>query len=477
MLIVGTSKGETLTGTRRDDTIIGSGGTDTVIAKGGNDTIVARGYINAMGGRDRYFSVDQFRLFFDKNYDVTSPKMGGGHDLLVIDEDSELDEGPGRNGFYEVDMGAGNDRVILGGADGGSLSLGQGADTAYILGSTTMSIYLADSYLDAGGQRQDGDEDDIHYNAGAGGDSITFLGFDAEDCLTIYGSGMNYQTAMARIEYVGNDHKLTLFDGSTIWIVTDIGAPLSRDQLKFVDAPATVAQKVLVAGETEEERAIFGSLFDDTLRIKNGALFLGAGDDIGRGSDGSERLHGQDGDDQLIGRGSSDILRGGIGNDRLSGGDGNDLIATGRGADTVFAGAGRDVIIAQGGADRGNDTIFAGGGSDRIVFRDELGVNTTIRTVSTGSGRDIVRFEDSSAGIVVLTDFRANRDKFDFAFLKDSPAQTQNGAVETFIDSARDAMEVRPGLGISGTLYRYNSLEVIVQSASANHIDAGDIFI
>ena len=472
MLIEGTSEEDIIFGTRRSDTVFGNGGTDIITTKGGHDTIVAAGQINAQRGRDKFFSIDFFRVFDESDYwSVTTPNMGRGRDLIVLDGHDEYSGGVPSMGFSEVDMGPGRDTLILGSVRGSTnYYLGKGPDVAYVVGdSVSGTIYLGSSKT---GESvipvADSHADEIHYNASS--NEAIIRAFGPEDSLTIYNSGLNYRTAIDRSDLVRGQHTLTLLDGTKIYVETSFDELLNRDQLKFVDDPFTIKKRVIVSGETKPEKAKFGSPDDDVMAIRNGSIFLSSGDDKGRGTKHDERIHGQDGDDTLVGRGGSDILRGGAGDDLIFGGFGADLLVSGSGNDLLLGGRGDDrLVLQQSSEDEGQDTLIGGRGSDTFVFRGAIPEGHTI--VKSGPGRDDLHFEDK-VGLVILEDYNSRKDTIYLDYLSDAvnPAYS----VESMVLYQQPSEMFFPELPYSGALLTQGSLRLLFVGYEVGEIDESD---
>ncbi|MGB3682539.1 MAG: calcium-binding protein [Rubrobacteraceae bacterium] len=133
-----------------------------------------------------------------------------------------------------------------------------------------------------------------------------------------------------------------------------------------------------------------------------------SGDDVIRGTNGSDVLDGRSGNDRVLGLRGSDVIKGGPGNDALYGafdrfkpnventdrspdvisaGDGNDIILGGRGADTLKGGSGNDVIFHGPRTDDGKDVISGDEGNDFIFSGDN---SKTKDVVKCGPGKDDV---------------------------------------------------------------------------------------
>ncbi|WP_066774986.1 calcium-binding protein [Sphingomonas sp. CCH5-D11] len=153
----------------------------------------------------------------------------------------------------------------------------------------------------------------------------------------------------------------------------------------------------------ERVGSIFGSAFDDVVRLGNLATGATLGDHVdgGDGNDvidgralgsapgngssggdvivgGSYRLAGGAGDDQLFG---SDFA------DRLQGGDGNDRLVSGLGRDTLLGGAGDDVIDLRAKGYSGFKDVDGGDGQDLVQV---LGSRGSYKVFLTSEGRTVL---------------------------------------------------------------------------------------
>lgn len=122
---------------------------------------------------------------------------------------------------------------------------------------------------------------------------------------------------------------------------------------------------------------------------------LGAGNDLGIGSQLDDTLRGDDGADCLAGLGGNDKLYGGNGDDTLYGGDGNDSIYGGKGDDYLYSG-------------KGNDHLRGDEGSDIFVFEEqnyqERGLRNLVTIEDFGRGNDLIdlrSFKFQSTGEMV----------------------------------------------------------------------------
>lgn len=113
-------------------------------------------------------------------------------------------------------------------------------------------------------------------------------------------------------------------------------------------------------------------------------LFLGDGNDVGRGGSGQDYIEGGNGRDLLSGGRGDDVLLGGNGNDALFGDEGRDALFGDKGADLLVMGVGD---IAAGGA-----------GADSFAFDPRLGTTGIVQILDFNAREGDV-LDLSKAGI------------------------------------------------------------------------------
>lgn len=110
-------------------------------------------------------------------------------------------------------------------------------------------------------------------------------------------------------------------------------------------------------------------------------LSLGAGNDLGIGSQRADTLRGEAGHDCLAGLGGDDKLYGDDGNDTIYGGLGNDRLHGDKGNDYLYSG-------------KGNDHLWGGDGRDIFVFEEhhyqERGLRNLVTIEDFGRGNDLI---------------------------------------------------------------------------------------
>ncbi|GJL86829.1 MAG: hypothetical protein DHS20C03_05380 [Minwuia thermotolerans] len=104
---------------------------------------------------------------------------------------------------------------------------------------------------------------------------------------------------------------------------------------------------------------------------------------------------GDENANQLTGDGNANLLAGAAGDDTLVGLAGNDTLIGALGADSLLGGDDDDVL--RGGAD--NDTLDGGAGNDTLLPGSNDG---TGEVIITGTGDDVVSFDDAGLGFFVL---------------------------------------------------------------------------
>ncbi|WP_170181780.1 FG-GAP-like repeat-containing protein [Phreatobacter stygius] len=171
----------------------------------------------------------------------------------------------------------------------------------------------------------------------------------------------------------GNDliDLTTRFSDAETKVVADYALALKDSLLGASNAPITAQQFAdLFSNPTYSVIRADGGAGDDIIRGTSGTDILvgGVGNDTLEGRDGQDWLFGDEGNDTLDGGRGDDFLSGGAGNDGLAGGEGNDFLAGGAGEDTLDGGAGGDVLA--GGA--GND-VYVISGAQVDTVRNALG--------------------------------------------------------------------------------------------------------
>jgi Ca2+-binding RTX toxin-like protein len=156
--------------------------------------------------------------------------------------------------------------------------------------------------------------------------------------------------------------------GDTIACTSDNFANVKRFRFDLGGGADTFAVLDIRLVGLPRSKVFTGTGDDQVFSLAPTSTFLGPGDDVGRGS-------------QVT--------------DKFDGGDGNDKIEPGPGDDTVIGGNGKDVLrggyadpklLGQGRAD-GRDKLIGGAGRDKILARDF----TQDKKIDCGGGHDSLR--------------------------------------------------------------------------------------
>ncbi|MEM6440774.1 MAG: calcium-binding protein, partial [Pseudomonadota bacterium] len=449
----GDSGPNSLFGTNKKDLIRGLGGIDRLQGNGGNDTIIGLGEVDGGAGNDRWFSINVVRKH-DPGFVTTSQTdvdMDAGADRVFIHD--HQGNWPFTQGtlHFQVEMGTGNDRATMTSTRfGASLDLGEGRDTARILTENGVQVRLGGPDFGLGG---DGDRDVVHVSAH--GENVTIFQFDRNDKLVIHGTDLSdRQLAQRTSDTFGTNlaQTITLETGREITIFKEWTGKLGKARLDGVKKNLVIKEKVHIEDQAKAEDAVFGSGADDNLRVRKGeVLFLGGGDDRGRGSGRKDELHGEAGNDRLDGAGGADRLEGGTGDDRLLGKNGNDVLVAGLGRDRADGGAGKDLFLIDGGV----QDLRGGAGADTFRFTEEVyfdSSNPIEVSVRGGAGADRLVLNGNDRGLVVFQDFVSGVDKID---LRGSFGATRT--LENVFASLEHTDDVPEDFGVSGVYVDLNT--------------------
>ncbi len=189
-------------------------------------------------------------------------------------------------------------------------------------------------------------------------DRLTFVGWSANDSVTVNGSARSDEVTGTRV----ND---------------TINGNAGRDFL---------------SGEVGNDRLNGGAGID--------ILSAGAGNDIVNGGTGMDTIEGKSGNDTVDGGSEADSIDGGLGNDGLRGGNGSDFIDGGAGNDTIRGDAGHDRLEGGAGNDLlnggfGNDTLEGGPGSDGFLFNAPLSAAANVDDIVGFAANDTIRLENA----------------------------------------------------------------------------------
>ncbi len=132
----------------------------------------------------------------------------------------------------------------------------------------------------------------------------------------------------------------------------------------------------LLATSTSTEGVLLNFTGNDLFETRGGRdnIWLGDGNDTGRGGNGNDTFEGGLGNDKLFGEAGRDVLRGQDGNDGLSGGTEADRLEGGAGKDTLNGGT-------------GNDTMAGGSAADTFVFKAGDGID---RIIGFNAAQDVI---------------------------------------------------------------------------------------
>ena len=138
-----------------------------------------------------------------------------------------------------------------------------------------------------------------------------------------------------------------------------------------------------------EANILIGNGGNDTFSGRGGSdiEFGGAGNDTLNGDYGNDSLLGGDGNDKLSGGAGGDGLNGGAGDDTLDGGLANDVLSGGDGIDTAVYSARTKSVDAN---------VHGGDDSGEKNERDQI--RTTVESVTTGGGDDLIDIKDGAKG-------------------------------------------------------------------------------
>lgn len=428
--IQGSEGDDVLTGTWDQDILWGHGGNDILRGEGGPDTLLGHAGNDQLFGGDDNDSLTGGEgddlLYGGAGDDGLSDPDGGNDSLWGEDGDDQLTVNRHRNQQETLFLsgGAGNDdiRVAVFDPNGGGFGQatvlgGDGDDQVWVTGqvNATVDLGAGNDWLMIGG----GGMGAYTISLGSGHDVIEFSGSrpgpttitdfsvgemgDRIDLLRSLGSfGVSappdvnpFHSGAAQLIQIGADVHVMMGGYSGIILQNVALSSLTASNFSGCDP----------AG---------GAGFP-------GANFFGGaqGEQIW-GSWGDDRIEGVAGDDNLFGHGGDDLIMGGAGNDLLNGGPGDDVLHGGDGRDRFEEGGaagaadGDDVYYGEGGddffsifrvvGDPGRATVWGGDGNDYIggssmsdlvvdggAGNDSLGVSNVDRwTFNGGAGDDAV---------------------------------------------------------------------------------------
>ncbi|QNO26916.1 hypothetical protein EEB18_019720 [Sphingopyxis sp. OPL5] len=365
--------GDTLIGGNGDDILESGGGlgSDNLSGGIGNDTLIATGagtdVLSGGDGHDHIIITRSGRIS-PMPSELVTVTGGAGNDLVEFTGNS--------TGRLLVDLGSGDDRIILYSILSAGYAVGDGIEITTGTGRDTVELSL--SMFGTG----TGDIVITDFTTGAGGDRLEWLSLAIQrtfddyfrDSFPVTGiSGLNlFATGLATLTQSGADTILR-FDRYQVIFRNTTATSFTADNLGIDPLHATQPA-------TTGNDSFTGTAGRDY-------LFGQAGNDTIDGLDGDDVLWGQAGNDTINGGLGNDIIDGGIGEDVLNGGDGDDRII-GVGKDRIDAGAGDDTIY-----DTAMSTIIAGTGNDVIRLNvpyelTQSGVG--LGSLQAGDGNDVL---------------------------------------------------------------------------------------
>jgi Ca2+-binding RTX toxin-like protein len=378
------TENSTIDGTPNDDVFIYRGGDEVIKGLAGDDLFAISssategGTFRAVGGDGN----DTLRVVSYRDLDVIY-EAGNGDDIADLIY-------PGRDATYTLDMGDGNDTVLIGYTFDGTyiswgefdITLGAGEDVVKMGRLVSGALLIRD------------------FQPGLQGDTLVL------DPGTFY---LNWDGAT---NLFTTGHLQLVQDGNNTILRVDYDAHGSEAATDMVVFENTSLASFIAEnfdgygpdGSIADGRVVTGTVESDTVTGSFGADIidgLGGGDFIDGGA-GNDVLRGGDGDDRLVANYGNDSLFGGFGNDSLSYRAGNDLFEGGEGDDGiyVFSSIHGGSLFATGGqgADRLEtlvyydvDVTFEGGdGNDTAGLK--LGTAASNFVLDMGAGDDLIEF-------------------------------------------------------------------------------------
>jgi len=298
----------------------------------------------------------------------------------------------------EVNGGAGNDSLTVGGLDAGLVAAGSTIVIAGELGDDVVDASLATrGLLLFGGDGVDrliGGTGHDTVSAGAGNDSVwgndgndVLLGDDGDDLLygnagddTVRGGNGNDRMygSSGRDDLDGEAGDDKASGQGSSWDTLRGG--LGNDSLSGGAGRDIVIETANVDLQLRANR-LYGLGIDRIWETEIVQLIGGAGNNVFDATEWNGEyviLDGGDGDDTLLGSPGPDVLDGQLGDDSISGNDGDDRLFGFYGSDLLSGDDGNDFINGQG----GDDSLLGGAGDDRIIGADGNDI------VSGGDGND-----------------------------------------------------------------------------------------
>jgi len=384
-------------------------------------------------------SADTIDMSGVKSHTTLTAATGVNHNITGGTGDDDITFTTGLNGSDVIDLGDGNDRVIITPSAGMTLSptitnveeleIGASATVTLQVGSVTVPeiiltaqngvtnvVTLANStgvtnILAAAASGAGLDDANGLTFAGAGysgtDDTVTItlstvqramstgaMTLNGIENINIVVSGDGDEDT-ATINGLTNNAINTMTVTSSGFGATTTGTDIvlgsvgdGANGMTSFDASGADTGVSVTLADMAASSSVTGSAYRDTIDLTGSAggaiVSAGGGNDILTAAAGGDTIYGEGGNDTLNGAGGADTLSGGAGNDII---DGN------AGADTITTGTGIDTIIRNGdGSTDGSDTITdftAGTGGDIIDLQtngaEDTDTGSEVTTTSFGT--------------------------------------------------------------------------------------------
>jgi Ca2+-binding RTX toxin-like protein len=383
--LYGGTGADRLFGDEGADTLSGGAGNDTLSGGADNNVIDTADYSDATNGiridlkdgdGDTYHVDNDGSTVAAKDKLISIERVLGSSSKDVMHGDDNANIFEGQDGKDTL-SGHEDSDTLTGGRDEDSLDGGEGTDTLVGgAGEDKLTGGAGDDILQGDGEYSisvTANTESYKFTIGVGGVEIAYDSTASSntggDLLAEILDGLKESfnknenaRALGTIEHDGSDLYITLYDASSVLIITD----------------GTMASPVQISGvDTADYSSSTGNLdidMNDSVQVTN--------DGFG-GSDtlvSIENIRGGSGDDKIVDHDSNTInntFEGGTGDDTISGGAGDDVIYGAQNTaskyggldtndnDTLSGGAGADTLYGQEGddllkGDAGDDNIFGG---------------------------------------------------------------------------------------------------------------------
>ncbi len=370
--------------TAGDDHLIGTYASETLIGGDGNDLIEDR-----LSGSDTLIGGAGDDRIVLARYDANLP----GQRIVTIDggTGNDVAEISWSSGLVNVDLGSGNDRLLLRGVPNGGVNatLGAGADVVELsleLSSTGINPITIQDFA-----------------TGAGGDRLDWAGYVSSIVMNGDPDFNPFADGDARLVQVGANTELQVRTFNT-----HTSIPYYYTLITFVNVTATALTSFNLGFEPFHPTQTGGSAAD--------TLTGTAAVDVIHGNGGDDQVSGLDGNDMLFGHDGADLISGGIGNDQLRGGFGADQLNGGTGSDNLDGEFGIDRLDGGDGDDLiydwfGEDLVIGGTGNDTIniaIAHDSQAA--VLGSLTAGDGNDIVTINNGNIRQGYAVDLGAGND-------------------------------------------------------------------